>query len=207
VQYVSNSVISAEKDRASSDFDIRHSFSGAISIQVPAPPKAKGLAPLLRNWSTDLVVVARSGFPFNGSISSPVEGSTPRADRIAGQPVWLFSSQVPGGRSLNPNAFAVPAAGQQGSEARNDLSGFGLTQVDLSLSRQFFLTERVHLQFRTDAFNLLNHPNFANPIALIGSNPRYLESQAMTNQRLGGLNPLFQEGGPRSLQVSLKLTF
>jgi len=207
VQYVSNSVISAEKDRSSSDFDVRHSFSAAIFVAIPAPAKAKGFAPLLRNWSSDLVVVARSGFPFNGSISSPVQGSAPRADRIAGQPVWLFSSQVPGGRALNPNAFAVPPADQQGSEARNDLSGFGLTQVDLSLSRQFFLTERVHLQFRTDAFNLLNHPNFANPIALIGANPRYLESQAMTNQRLGGLNPLFQEGGPRSFQLSLKLTF
>lgn len=207
VQYISSTVISAANDRASSDFDVRHSFSGAVSIAIPAPTRAKGFAPLLRNWSTNLVVVARTGFPFNGSISSPVDGSAPRADRIAGQPVWLPSSAMPGGRSLNPDAFAVPVAGQQGSESRNDIAGFGLTQVDVSLARQFFLTERVHLQFRTDAFNLLNHPNFTNPLALIGSDPRYLESQSMLNQGLGGLNPLFQEGGPRSLQLSLKLTF
>jgi hypothetical protein len=136
-----------------------------------------------------------------------VQGSAPRADRIAGQPVWLSNQGMPGGRSLNAAALAVPAAGQQGTEARNDIRGFGLVQVDLSLARQFFLTDRLRLQFRTDAFNLLNHPNFSNPLALIGSNPRNLESQSMLNQGLGGLNPLFQEGGPRSLQLSLKLTF
>ena len=114
---------------------------------------------------------------------------------------------MPGGRSLNPDAFAVPPAGQQGSEARNDISGYGLTQIDLSLARQFFLTDRTHLQFRADAFNVFNHPNFTNPLALIGSDPRFLKSQSMLNQGLGGLNPLFQEGGPRSLQLSLKLTF
>lgn len=207
VQYISSTVISAANDRASSDFDVRHSFSAAVSIAIPAPSRVKGFAALLRNWSTDLVVVSRTGFPFNGSISSPVDGSAPRANRIARRPVWLLNPVMPGGRSLNPDGFAVPAAGKQGSESRNDIAGFGLTQVDVSLARQFSLTERVHLQFRTDAFNVLNHPNFTNPLALIGSNPRHLESQSMLNQGLGGLNPLFQEGGPRSLQLSLKLTF
>jgi hypothetical protein len=207
VDFVSSTVISAQNDRASSDFDVRHSFSGAISVAIPGPSKARGFAPLLRNWSTDVVVVARSGFPFNGMISSPVEGSEPRANRVAGQPVWVLNQQMPGGKSLNPNAFTVPAAGQQGTEGRHDISGFGLTQVDLSLARQFLLTERLHLQFRTDVFNLFNHPNFTNPEALIGSDPRFLESQSMLNQGLGGLNPLFQEGGPRSLQLSLRFTF
>lgn len=207
VEYVSSTVISAQNDRASSDFDVRHSFSGAVSVAIPAPRSGKGLASLVRDWSTDLVVVARSGFPFNAFISAPVQGSAPRADRIAGQPVWLLNPQMPGGRSLNPAAFAVPPAGRQGTEARNDIRGFSLVQVDLSLARQFFLTDRLRLQFRTDAFNVLNHPNFSNPFALIGSNPRNLESQSMLNQGLGGLNPLFQEGGPRSLQLSLKLTF
>ncbi len=207
VQYVSSAVISAANDRASSDFDVRHSFSGAVSAAIPALAQARPLATLLRNWSTHIVVVARSGFPFNGSIATPVEGSAPRADRIAGQPVWVFSPLVPGGRSLNPNAFAVPSSGRQGTEARNDISGFGLTQVDVSLARLFLVRDRWRLLFRTDAFNVFNHPNFANPQALIGSDPRFLEAQSMLNQGLGGLNPLFQEGGPRSLQLSLKFTF
>ena len=111
---------------------------------------------------------------------------------------------------LNINAFSIPSTPRQGTEGRNDISGFGLTQVDFSIARKFPITERVNLQFRADAFNAFNHPNFTNPGAYIQFGPSQLQSQAMLNQGLSqgaGLNPLFQEGGPRSLQLSLKLTF
>jgi hypothetical protein len=140
-------------------------------------------------------------------VQSAVEGSLPRANRDLSQPVWIYSSNAPGGKSLNPAAFSVPPPGVQGSEGRNDLRSFGLTQIDVSLGRTFAVTDRMNLQFRADAFNILNHPNFARPQALIGSDPIFLSSESMLNQSLGGLNPLFQEGGPRSLQLSLKLTF
>jgi hypothetical protein len=60
-----------------------------------------------------------------------------------------------------------------------------LTQVDLSLGRRFAVTERIALQFRTDAFNLFNHPNFANPLSFIGSGATFLSSPSMANQGLG----------------------
>jgi hypothetical protein len=101
----------------------------------------------------------------------------------------------------------VPASGEQGTEGRNDIRGFGLTELDLSIGRKFPLPERLGLQFRVDAFNLLNHPNFSNPPGYIGYGPAYLESTQMLNSGLGGLNALFQEGGHRSLQLSLKLSF
>jgi hypothetical protein len=126
---------------------------------------------------------------------------------VPGEPIWISNPGAGGGKSLNPAAFAIPATGKQGSEGRNDIEGFGLTQVDLSLGRKFPLTERVNLEFRTDAFNVLNHPNFANPQAFVGLGPTYLQSATMLNQGLGGLNPLFQQGGPRSLQLGLKLRF
>jgi len=69
------------------------------------------------------------------------------------------------------------------------------------------LYERLNLEFQVDAFNILNHPNFTNPLGYVEFGPFYLQSQQMLNQGLGGLNPLFQEGGPRSLQLSLKLSF
>lgn len=204
---LSNAVISAANDRASSDFDVRHSFSGAISVALPGPRRDKLLGLAFGNWSVDSVIVARSGFPFNAEVQRAVQGAQPRPNLVPGQPIWIYSSSAPGGRSLNPLAFSVPPAGTQGSEGRNDIRGFGLTQVDLSLARKFVLTDRFNLQFRTDAFNLLNHPNFTNPLGLIGASPIFLSSRSMLNQGLGGLNPLFQEGGPRSLQLSLKLTF
>lgn len=106
---------------------------------------------------------------------------------------------------MNPNAFSIPPTVRQGTEGRNDIPGFGMSQVDLSLSRRFPIFDRLNLDFRADAFNLFNHPNFVNPRAF----PQFdlWASYETLNQSLGGLNPLFQQGGPRSLQLSLRLTF
>jgi hypothetical protein len=202
--------ISAVHDYASSDFDVRHSFSAALHYELPSFTKARAGSVLANGWSIDLVGFARSGFPFNARIFvvSPVLGFTYiRPDLVAGQPKWISNVNVAGGQSLNPGAFAKPLAGQQGSEGRNDIPGFGLTQFDLSLAKKFAFAERLHLQLRADAFNILNHPNFTNPQALVFFGPSQQRSNEMLNQGLGGLNPLFQEGGPRSLQLSLRLTF
>lgn len=206
----SDTVISTQGDYASSDFDVRQSFSGAVTWELPSTKRTAVLSAVTRGWSLDTMVVARTGFPFNASVdlgASEVAGQFTRPDLVPGQPFWVANPQAPGGQTLNPNAFVVPSTVRQGTEGRNGIAGFGFTQTDLSLVRLFTLGERVKLQFRTDAFNILNHPNFANPAGYIQFGPLYFQSQQMLNQALGGLNPLFQEGGPRSLQVSLKLTF
>jgi hypothetical protein len=202
--------ISGGGDYASSDFDIRHSFSAALHYEFPSPARSHLVSAVANGWSVDLVGVARSGFPFNAHIFvvSPVLGfAYIRPDLVPGQPLWLANRLVAGAQSLNPAAFTQPPDGQQGTEGRNDIVGFGLTQFDLSLAKRFALTERLRLQFRADAFNILNHPNFTNPQALVFFGPRQQQSTMMLNQGLGGLNPLFQQGGPRSLQLSLRLTF
>ena len=208
--------ISAASNYASSDFDVRHTLSGALTFAVPGIGKSGPVAFATQDWSLDMVLVARSGFPFNlfaAAVPQLITGNPSlyaRPNRIAGQPLWVPSPTAGGGKSVNPVAFTNPPVGQEGTERRNDIPGFGLTQVDLSLSREFAIAGRLNLQFRADAFNLLNHPNFANPFGYyFGSLPitTYLQSPSMLNRGLGGLNPLFQEGGPRSLQLSLKLTF
>jgi hypothetical protein len=207
---VSNTVISAANDYASSDFDVRQSLSGALSYSFPAANGSSLLRRLSENWSSDLVVVARSGFPFNAVVylgSAMLADQVTRADLVPGEPFWVSQAGAPGGKILNVNAFSVPAIPRQGDEPRNDIPGFGLTQIDLSIRRKFPLTDRVSLQFRADAFNLFNHPNFTNPSGFVQFGALQLESTEMLNRGLGGLNPLFQEGGPRSLQLSLKLTF
>ena len=208
VNAVSNTVISAANDYASSAFDVRQSFSGALVYALPAAAKGKLLEQITTGWSIETQIVARTGFPFNGTVlTANIGGANPRPDLVPGQPFWISNPQAGGGKSLNPNAFALPAPGEQGTESRNDIRGFGLTEVDSSFGRKFAITERLNLQFRADAFNLFNHPNFANPVAFVGLGPTFLSSASMLNHGLGGLNPLFQEGGPRSLQLSLKLTF
>jgi len=218
VEAVSNAVVSASTDYASSDFDVRNSFSGALTYAIPAAAKKGPLEYLTKDWSIEGLVVARSGFPFNAlTLTATIAGAFPRPNVVPGQPLVLRGAQCasvlgsacPGGMALNPAAFSTPLAGQQGSEGRNDIRGFGLTQADLSLGRRVAIGDRFHLQFRTDAFNLFNHPNFANPTGyyLGPTVTTYLASRQMLNKGLGGLNPLFQEGGPRSLQLSLKLSF
>jgi hypothetical protein len=210
--------ISAADNYSSSDFDVRHCFSGALTFAIPGVRKTGVAAQLTKDWSLDGVVVARTGFPFSLlSVTVPplIIGNPTlyaRPDLVGVQPLWIPDSTAGGGKSVNPAAFVNPPAGQEGTERRNDIPGFGLTQIDLSFGRKFALNDRFNLQFRVDAFNILNHPNFANPQGYyFGSIPitTYLQSPSMLNggTGLGGLNPLFQEGGPRSLQLSLKLTF
>jgi hypothetical protein len=207
----SNTVISAAADYASSDFDVRESFSGALTYAISGMRDSRFLHALSGGWSLAAVVVARAGFPFNclDESLSPATGgyAYARPDLVAGQPFWIRNSDAGGGKSLNPSAFSVPSVVRQGTEGRNDIPGFQLVQPDLSLARTFPIVESWHLKFQADAFNALNHPNFANPVGFLGYGPAYLESTEMLNNGLGGLNPLFQEGGPRSLQLSLKLTF
>jgi hypothetical protein len=209
VSGVSNTVISSKNDYASSDFDVRHSFSGAVTWELPSAKSLRYLSAITRAWSLDAMVVARTGFPLNAHVflgASELAQQYTRPDLVTGQPLWIPNEQAPGRKALNPNAFAVPSSVRQGTEGRNDIRGFGFTQADLSLGRLFSLGDRMRLQFRADAFNVLNHPNFSNPAGYIQFGSQEFESTKMLNQGLGGLNPLFQGGGPRSLQLSLKLT-
>lgn len=100
----------------------------------------------------------------------------------------------------------VPATAQ-GNLGRNALRGFGATQRAITLRRQFRFTERFALQFRDDLFNILNHPNFGSPINYLTS-PQFGQVTKMLNNYLGsggqsgGLNLLYQIGGPRSNPTS-----
>lgn len=207
----SSSVISPQSTRGSSDFDVRHNFSAAVSYDLPSPRGGGLLARLGSNWGIDSVVEARTALPVNVvTISPAVEGGVPtvQPDLVQGQPIWIADSSVGGGRRLNPAAFAVPGSGE-GNLPRNSIRGFGFSQMDFSVRRDFHFTERWSLRSRVDFFNLLNHPNFADPSfpASIGGALTTDRSTQMLNQGLGGLSPIYQIGGPRSVQISLKVTF
>jgi hypothetical protein len=127
-------------------------------------------------------------------------------------PLEVYGPQYPGGKIFNKAAFTPPLKGQQGDFGRNVLRGFGATQLDLALQRQFHLTEKMRLTFRGEFFNLFNHHNFGSPTntltsPLFGLSTQMLASFLGSGGANGGFNPLYQIGGPRSIQLALKLQF
>ena len=70
---------------------------------------------------------------------------------------------------FDPTAYMVPTAGVQGTVTRNALRGPATAEFDFSALKNFKITERVTAQFRAEAFNIINHPNFGNPNANISN--------------------------------------
>jgi len=135
-----------------------------------------------------------------------------RPDLAPGAEVWIADRSAPAGRRLNPEAFRPRPGYEQGNLGRNAIRGFGMHQLDLALRREFRVSEGQTLLLRVEAFNLFNHPNFADPTPFLSS-PLFGESPSMLNRMLGtgspasGLTPVFQTGGPRSVQIVLRYRF
>ena len=213
-------------DRGNSDFDIRHSFTAGITYDLPSPRSQKVVRSLFGGWSLDTFILARSAPPLDvvtGTVFAGGVALNPRPNVVPGVPLELFGSQYPGGKIFNGAAFSAPPKGpqgnlEQGNFGRNVLRGFGATQADVGLQRQFHLTEKLGLRFRSEFFNIFNHPNFGNPNnslagcpqscnPLFGHSTQTLASSLGSGGANGGFNPLYQIGGPRSVQLALKLQF
>jgi hypothetical protein len=210
---------SPQLDRGSSDFDVRHAFSAAVTYDIPRPAGSIARA-LLGNWSVDTILTARSATPVDliAAIDLTTGGvqTTVRPDLVSGVPLYVSDPNVAGTRKFNRAAFQTPPVGRQGTLGRNVLRGFPLFQADLALRRRINLTERVNLQLRVEFFNVFNHPNFGDQGNFQGNvltHPLFGQSTSMLGQSLGtggangGFNPLYQVGGPRSTQLALKLNF
>ena len=210
---VSTTKIDPKTDRGSSDFDVRHSFSMAVTYDVPKMSANRIADSLLRGWSVDTIFRARTATPVDLIANTPplfgVVGVT-RPDVIAGVPLYVIDPTVPGRKRINSAAFTTPPAGRQGTLGRNVLRAFSVSQLDLAFRRTFNLGERFNLEVRSDFFNVFNHPNFGNQDNFLGD-PLFGQSLQMLGRDLGGgdggFSPLYQIGGPRSIQLALKLQF
>ncbi len=214
-----NTSFNPNLDRAPSAFDVRHAFNGAVSYDIPSLFKEGIAHKIFGGLSIDAIARARTATPVNlvsGANNSFSVGLTTilRPDLVPNQPLYLDDSTAPGGRRFNPAAFdrAAPlSAGRQGTLGRNVLRGFPARQLDLSLRRQFNVSEQLNLQLRVDAFNIFNTANFANPSGVTSAsyqtNTTFGRASQLLASGLGGLSSLYQIGGPRSFQLSAKLRF
>ncbi|MEP7341901.1 MAG: carboxypeptidase regulatory-like domain-containing protein [Acidobacteriota bacterium] len=216
--------LSPEIDRGPSDFDVRHLLAGALTYNLPAL-KRGGV--VLRGWSAGSIFTARTPTPVNITYTADF-GFGPfsfRPDLAPGVPFYLNDPAVPGSRRINNTQvvnpgnpfpqigpFIRPLEGRQGALGRNALRGFSFWNIDFALRRQFDLSEKIKLRFSVECFNLFNHPNFADPRGSL-TDPLFGTTSSMLNRGLGtagvngGLNPVYQVGGPRSIQLALKLSF
>jgi hypothetical protein len=195
-----------------SDFDVRHNLQAGLSWDLPKYRGNRFLRAVMNDWSTDDRVMARTAFPITlqgNLISDPTTGNSyyGNVDLVPNEPLYLYGSQYPGGKAINPAAFTYPSnPDSPGDAPRNFVRGFGSVEWNTALRRAFQLHRGLTAQFRAEAFNVLNHPNFGYVDPNL-SDAQFGQATMMLNQSLGSVSPLYQQGGPRSMQFALKLMF
>lgn len=201
--------------RGNADIDVRH--NGQITLTYLTGGLGSGVArSLTKDWGIDSRVTIRSALPVDivtgQTFLSNGSSISLHPNHVAGTPVYVTDPKAAGGRRLNFDAF-VPATDADGNPiegniGRNYARGFSAIQADLAVRREFSLRERLKFVLRAEAFNVFNHPVFGsiyNDLSL-GSDS-FGRAYNLQNRQLGGLNSLYQTGGPRSIQISLKLQF
>ncbi len=215
-------------DRSESMFSIRHRFTMNGIFELPFGKgkmlgrDASGIKQvLLGGWALNPLMNIQSGIPFSvltgtGITPSNVNDFLNSPDR----PDMLQPNAVLGGitRYFDPKAYALQEPGHLGNSPRNSVRGPGFADIDLSLTKQFKTSEKTNLEFRAEAFNLINHPNFDLPVntLYVVASPQETDktscnltpAQAVLyscNRQAGLITRTV--GTPRQLQLALKFTF
>jgi Carboxypeptidase regulatory-like domain/TonB dependent receptor len=191
--------------RGSSDFDVRHRVVANAIYELPF----KGNR-IISGWKLAPIVAVQSGNPFTVVIATAGingVGNTIRPNLIApvqisGNPAqWITNTGL---------AFAIPV-NSFGNLGRNTLTGPGFSNFDLALIKDTKVTERVSVQFRVDAFDLFNHPNFGQPSPNVGTNVVILPTSAAALSSFSTITstrfPTADSGSSRQLQLALRLQF
>ena len=205
---------------ASGTWDARHVVNGNAVYELPFGPGKRmfkqGIAGAIAgNWELTTAALARTGFPINvllpSSYLSPYGNSgTLRPNLVPGVPLT-----PPGGRTIahwiNPAAFAAPQAGTFGAAPRDLLPGPGTWQVDTGITKTFPLSERARVEFRSEFYNVFNHPQLGQPQATFNpSNTVGFGSITSTvNLNTAIVSPISPVGSgtPREIQFALRLEF
>jgi len=184
-------------------FDAKNRFLFSGSYRLPIWRDASSAAAFILNgWQLNTITSISSGTPFTVYDSANVseQGSAPEITGFYSSRPDLISNPNLGPHTpsqwVSPSAFQLlnpnTQAGQFGNEGRNVVRGPGIESVDLSLFKDFRVSESQRVQFRAECFNSLNHPNFGLP-------ENDLESPAF--------GQILQAGPPRLLQLALKYIF
>lgn len=179
----------ARGNRSPSPFDIAQRAVFTAQYEVPHPAARAWLAAATHDWHLSAIVTLQTGFPFTPelAVNSLNNGGFQLPNRAgsgalpSGQRSYLnwFDSTL----GAADSAFQVPALYQYGSSGFDILRGPGLATADAALSRSFRLSEKLHLETRLAATNLLNRTNFALPDRFLGVESSGVISHTVTSAR------------------------
>ena len=189
-----------------SDFSRTNVFTASYLYEIPKWNSVHGaFGTVINGWSISGVVIVESGLPF--SITDSTGGTILGVNNGDGSLAQFASGKGPSDvplsspslyRYFNTSVFAPPPVVGDGTglgnAPRNFMQGPAFWNTDLAVSKVFPLYERTRLEFRTEFFNLFNHPNFANPGSDVGS-----------PQSLGVISSTVSS--PRILQLALRVSF
>src|SRR3989441_13109407 len=193
-------------ERALSSHDLRHRFTFNTVYDFLVLPNWLASWPkrLTEGWQVGAIYTWASGLPATPFLGADLSGTGELNDR----PNRVGDPNAGGQHTrlawFNTTAFARPATETFGNAGRNIIIGPPTNIADFSLNKSTRMTERVSIQFRSEFFNIFNHPNFTVPnvqfdssvFGTIGSTPD-----------VAGSNPRLGDGGPRVIQFGLKLLF
>jgi hypothetical protein len=210
-------------ETASGAWDARHVVNGNAIYQLPFGLGQSMLAhpgfasTVAGNWELTANALARTGFPVNvllpASYTAPdgVSG-TERPDLVPG-----VSLTPPNGRTvaewINPAAFSLPS-GEFGDTPRDLVRGPGTWQIDMGAAKTFPFTERTELEFRTEFYNIFNHPQLGQPQATCnlstsaptGCGTGFGSIITTVNTSVSPITPV-GSGTPREIQFALRFDF
>jgi len=233
--------LNPQREYGPSNFNIPHRFTWIFGYELPK--MSGGLERVKNGWGLDSTLTLQSGQPFNLNYNaeSDFSGSGEGFDRpdVVGPIVYhrndpnnfidLTAFAIPcqitagltGATATGTDADCAPGTRHFGNLGRDSLTGPTFKQWDLALYKNTAITERLNIQFRAEFFNVLNHPNFANPLL-----PAFIADPAVNGLQVSGGhevgktgypitatgdvgigNPFLGGGGPRGIQLAVKFTF
>jgi len=164
---------------SNSDYDVRHSLNATYVWELPVRFENRALNFIVGGWTVSGTFFYRTGFPFSvvdGTTAGNLQaaGTNLQNVTVLGEPI----SAVPlscGGSAVNTACLSASqfASGSAvtgfGTIPRNSFRGPGYFNTDLGLKKSFHLNERLALTVGANAYNVLNHVNFANPVSNLNS--------------------------------------
>ncbi len=198
-----------EADRSVSGFDLPNIFSGSFVYDIPVG-KGKSFSThnnavdyIVGNWQVGGILSAHSGQPFDVTMSNGDFTSTgntvERADLLSSN---VYANSTDPRYYLNTAAFISPAPATFGNLGRNTLRAPSFSNLDVSLTREFPIKERMNLNFRVDAFNISNEVVLGIPSSTLTPGSNGLSNGSTNFGQITGT-----ANSERQVQFSMKLSF